>query len=306
MESMPGPLVSVIIPAWNAEKFIGETLESVFAQTWPHVEVIVVDDGSTDGTADVVHGLLKAKANSSIPLKLIRQKNKGPSGARNEGLRAAKGDFVAFLDADDLWFPETLEKLVGFAGNHPDLPLIFGDAGSFDCDGIRFESFFEKHGRPPTNERGVVVNALEKILEGNFILTGALLIRRECLSNVGLFEEEISYGEDAELWVRIVLSHSIGCIDHRLMMRRIHESNLSQSQAKFYDTKILILKKLKKQSGLEIKRQRVDLNRHLLHAMRTKAYLLYLKKEYLASLKASWDFALCYFKNNLPHADNVR
>jgi glycosyltransferase involved in cell wall biosynthesis len=300
---MPVPLVSVIIPAWNAEKFIAETLESVFAQTWRRFEVIVVDDGSTDGTSQAVRACAKAKAAGPVALKLIRQQNGGPSSARNAGLRAASGDYLAFLDADDRWFPETLERLVGFAEAHSNVSLVFGDAGSFDEDGTRFDSFFKKYGRPATDERGIVINALEKLLKGNFILTGALLLRRECIDHVGYFDEKISHGEDYDLWIRITLLHAIGCISDRLMMRRIHESNLSLSQTDFYDAKIYSLKKLKKLFGSEIKQQSIDLNSHILNTMRTKAYLLYLRKEYAASAKASWFLMMSYFRNTSPNAN---
>ena len=300
---MAPPLVSVIIPAWNADKFIVQTLESVFSQTWRHFEVIVVDDGSTDATARVIRAFDEARAPGSIALKLINKQNGGPSSARNAGVQAAGGDYLAFLDADDTWFPETLEKLVGFAESHSDVSLVFGDAGSFDEDGIRFDSFFKKYGRPDADKRGIIINALEKLLEGNFILTGALLLRRECIDRVGGFDEDTSYGEDYDLWIRITLFHAIAYISDCLMMRRMHESNLSLCQTNFYDAKICLLKKLKKRFGPEIGQQHIDLNSHILNAMRTKAYLLYLQREYIACAKASWTFIMSYFKNSLPNAD---
>ena len=296
---MARPLVSVIIPAWNAETFLAETLNSVFAQTWPHFEVIVVDDGSNDGTAAVAKAFAEASGERSTELRLIRQQNGGPSSARNAGLRVAGGDYLTFLDADDLWLPETLEKLVGFAETHPDASLVFGDAGSFDHNGIRFDSFFEKHGCPATDNRGIVVNALEKLLESNFILTGALLLRRECIARAGYFDESISHGEDYDFWIRVTLSHSIGCIGDRLMMRRIHASNLSSREANFYDAKIYSLKKLKKYYGYALREQHIDPNRHILKTMKRKSYLLYLRREYVASVRAALTFIACYLGNSL-------
>ncbi|RNC69637.1 MAG: glycosyltransferase [Desulfuromonadales bacterium] len=302
---MASPLVSVIIPAWNAEKFIAETLESVFAQTWRDLEVIVVDDGSRDGTAEVVKTFWEGKAGGSIELKLICQQNGGPSKARNAGIRAAKGDYLAFLDADDVWLPETVEHLVAFVDTHPDVSMVFGDAGSFDANGVRFDSFFEKHGCPVTDERNIVSNAFEKLLESNFILTGALLLRRECIDRVGYFDDNLGYGEDYDLWVRITLFHKIGCINDRLMMRRMHGSNLSKQESNFYDAKIGFLNKLGKRYGREIRELNIDLNRHVLNTMKTKAYLLYLRKEYVAYVKALWSFAVSYLKNCLLKAGSA-
>lgn len=302
---MTEPLASVIIPAWNAEQFVAETLESVYAQTWRHFEVIVVNDGSTDKTVDAIKAFEKEKAGGSISLKLINQKNSGPSSARNVGMGAARGGYFVFLDADDLWVPDTLEKLIDFAEAHSHVSLVFGDAGSFDDDGIRFDSFFEKRGRPATDKKNIVTNALEQLLESNFILTGTLLLRRECIDHVGYFDENISHGEDYDLWIRIALFHKIGCIGDRLMMRRMHKSNLSLHETRFYDAKLYLLKKLRERFGRDIEQLGIDLNQHVLNTMRKRAYLLYLRKEYIAFIKASRIYIASYLKRSLLNADIV-
>src|SRR6266852_6361254 len=119
-----GPLVSVIIPAYNAERFIDETLESVFKQTHDHLELILVDDGSTDGTGAQVRAY-------GDRVRFIRQVNAGAGAARNRGLEVATGDYIAFLDADDLWRPEKLEVQLEIAARNPESGLIA-------CDGVRF------------------------------------------------------------------------------------------------------------------------------------------------------------------------
>lgn len=122
---MTRPLVSVIIPAYNAGRFIGETLASVLAQTYREREIIVVDDGSTDDTAERVRAYGPA-------VRCIRIDNAGPGAARNAGLRAAAGAHIAFLDADDLWRPDKLAIQVAVAGRHP-------ESGMVVCDGVQFE-----------------------------------------------------------------------------------------------------------------------------------------------------------------------
>ncbi len=126
---MTEPLVSVVIAAYNAGEFLPETLDSVFAQTYRNFEVIVVDDGSTDDT------ILRLGTYLSR-IRLIRQEHAGLAAARNAGIRAAGGDFIALLDADDLWLPEKLEAQVAVAGRHPESGMIVCDGVEFDGSGI--------------------------------------------------------------------------------------------------------------------------------------------------------------------------
>ena len=121
---MSGPVVSVVMPAYNAERFVDEALESVLKQSYQRLEVIVVDDGSTDGTAARV----QAYGN---PVRYLQQVNAGVGAARNRGLEAATGDYIAFLDADDLWRPEKLDVQLEIAARNPESGLIA-------CDGVRF------------------------------------------------------------------------------------------------------------------------------------------------------------------------
>src|SRR3990170_2838516 len=114
------PKVSVIIPTYNREKYIVETLQSVFAQTFTDYEVIVIDDGSTDNTADVLRPYLDR-------IVYIRKPNGGQGSARNVGIKVAKGEYIAFLDSDDLWMPEKLELQVKYLDNNKDAGLVFTD-----------------------------------------------------------------------------------------------------------------------------------------------------------------------------------
>lgn len=118
------PLVSVVIPAWNAERWIAETLDSVQGQTWPSLEIIVVDDGSTDRTAAIVQ--------TDFPtVRYIHQSNAGQGAARNRGAEAANGEFIAFLDSDDLWLPEKIESQLRLIAGKPEVSLVFCDYDSF-------------------------------------------------------------------------------------------------------------------------------------------------------------------------------
>lgn len=304
-------LVSVIIPAYNSEKFIAETLDSVFAQTYRPIEVIVADDGSTDRTADIVKKyeqhfagsttqtsqMNKADKASETSLTYLHQKNSGPSRARNLGIAAAHGEYIAFLDADDVWLPHALELLVQYLKSHPDVSLVFGDAGSFGPAGVLFDSAFGKFGCPEKDGQGVLQKAFEKLLEGNFILTGTVLVRKECLDRLGGFDDTLHYGEDYDLWVRIALFDRIGCLREPVMMRRVHDTNLSKNEYRFYDAKISFMENFAVKYAARIRGMGVDFDRYMLKAMKTRSYMLYLRKDYARFLASVCGLGIHYLKS---------
>lgn len=126
------PLVSVVVPTFNRAHLIREAVDSVLAQTYDHVELIVIDDGSTDDTLAVLGGYADPR------LRLIHQENRGKSGARNRGLDEARGDYIAFLDSDDLWGPTFLNTLLQVAEAEPDVDLVFCDFQRFDAEGSEY------------------------------------------------------------------------------------------------------------------------------------------------------------------------
>jgi glycosyltransferase involved in cell wall biosynthesis len=285
------PLVSVIIPAYNAAGFIAETLESVLAQTYRPMEIIVVDDGSLDGTPAVVERF------ASQAVRLILQENAGPAAARNRGIAATSGTYIAFLDADDLWMPETVQKLVSYAVSNTDVSLVFGDSGSFGPEGVLFDSAFNKYGTPGLAGRNIVEKAFESLFEkGNFILTGTVLVERECLDNVGHFDERLRYAEDADLWVRIALFHKIGCVPEPLMMRRIHSTNTSKNEYSFITSKLYLLRKLQLKYPVELKGKNIDLELHVLKTLKGRGYFYYLKKDYKRSMLSYFYYLFYYVK----------
>ena len=196
-------LVSVVIPAYNAERYVREAIDSVLAQDHEPCEVIVVDDGSTDGTSDVVAG---------IPgLRRLEQENAGIGPARNTGVAVAEGEFLAFLDADDLWMPGSLSRQVAALRADPALDMVFGHAEQFaspeSAEEIERSVTFVKEPTPA-------------------YLAGTMLIRRAAFDRAGPFPSEFEVGEFVEWYLRAIDVGLTSTMDPRLVLRRrIHESN---------------------------------------------------------------------------------
>lgn len=171
-----GSMVSVIIPVWNARNTLAETLTSIAAQTTRPDEVILIDDGSTDGTEEVL------AVHSVLPVQYVSQENSGPSVARNHGLERSSGAFVAFLDADDLWPADTLRLLTGALNQHPQAEIIQGKIQDLWPD---------PEGGPP------------QLGSPRFALNiGSALFRRSVFEKTGGFNPLMRTGEDFEFWLR--------------------------------------------------------------------------------------------------------
>jgi hypothetical protein len=183
-ESSDCSLVSVIIPAYNAARFLPEALESALAQTWKNLEVIVVDDGSTDGTGEAAGSLVLKSPN----LRLFRfPANRGPAAARNRGIAEAHGEWIAFLDADDTWCPGKIEAQMALMGG--------ADVGFIGSGG----------GTVKGGAEGVRAVGYSEILVNNPFSASSVLTRRRCLDQVGLFDEDRTFDgvEDWDLWLRM-------------------------------------------------------------------------------------------------------
>ena len=184
-------LVSVIIPAYNAAEFMGETLDSVFAQTFTDYEVIVINDGSSD-TAELEQVLRRYPPN----LRYIKQENQGAAAARNAGLRAAAGEFVAFLDGDDTWLPGFLQRQMELL-NSTNADLVFADALLFGDSPLDGRTFMQVD--PPRGE----VTAENLLAVRVTVLTSTVLSRKAPILDVGMFDVSLRRGQDFDLWLRL-------------------------------------------------------------------------------------------------------
>ena len=207
------PLVSVIIPTYNRGWIIGEAVDSVLAQEYPNTELIVVDDGSTDATDAV----LAAYGNR---IRLLRQKNRGVSAARNAGIRAAAGGLIAFLDSDDLWLPAKLGRQVAFFQQHPDAVACQTEE-TWIRNGVRVNP--GKRHRKPSGM--IFIPSLELCL----VSPSAVMIRRRLFDQVGLFDEDLPACEDYDMWLRISCRYPIHRMTDALIIKRGgHSDQLSR------------------------------------------------------------------------------
>ena len=209
---MPMPHVSVIIPAYNAEHYIAETIRSVLGQTYEDFEIIVVDDGSQDGTVAALEPF-----GSSV--RLHQQPNGGVARARNTGVALAKGTWIAFLDADDLWLPMKLERQLACIG----APMTFTDRLNIGARG----DLPELQSLVTPMQGGDIFVALMR--EGNFITNTSVMIRRDLFEQMGGFYTGLNGTEDWDLWIRVAERHEIGFVAEPLVKYRFHESGISRN-----------------------------------------------------------------------------
>lgn len=209
------PKVSVIVPAYNAVAYLPQTIDSVLQQTFTDYEVLIVDDGSSDGTADW------AAQVSDPRVKLILQPNQGAGAARNTGIRNAQGDYVAFLDADDLWEPTKLAKQVGRLDQQPEVGLVHTWITFANPDGSLSDRTMQTSSEGHIWNQVVVYNPLK--------CGSTAMVRRRCFEELGYFDQSLKYSEDWDMWIRIARNYAFSVIAEPLTYYRIHPFNKSKN-----------------------------------------------------------------------------
>jgi glycosyltransferase involved in cell wall biosynthesis len=230
------PTVSAVIPTYNRARHVVEAIDSVLAQSRPPDEIIVIDDGSTDDTAERLKKY-------GLGIRYVRQENRGPSAARNRGMKEAQGDFVAFLDSDDLWVSGKTEMQLNFFASNPHIDFVFGNMVSFseEIDGESLEI------KDPAIEDYLVAHQLnlerffELLIVQNVVATGTVMARRVSLSRVGDFDESRAISEDFDYWLRAAVSCRWGFVNSILMKRRRHSGNLIASWTRWNIAMVRVL-----------------------------------------------------------------
>ena len=220
------PRISVVIPCFNAEKYIAVAIRSALVQEWPNLEIVVVDDGSVDRSAEVIHSLFPE-------VKLLRQTNQGVAIARNNGIKNSTGDWIAFLDADDLWLPGKLQAQWDIHRTHPNIRMSYTaweDWVSADplpissyladllCDAGNIERW-----------RGITGWVYTQLLVGCLVWTGTVLVHRSVLEEIGQFDPLLRLGEDYDLWLRASRVTQIYRVSVPYALYRWHAASITRS-----------------------------------------------------------------------------
>jgi len=206
------PEVSVVIPTYNRQHLVQQTIDSVLRQTFRDWELIVVDDGSTDDTSDV----LSERYGSRI--RYVYQRNQGESAARNHGIELAHGQYIAFLDSDDLWHREKLQRQMEVFGAFPDVGIVSTQASWINYEGLLLKQ--PPHGHDQSDE----VISWDDLVLDNVVAGGgsSAIVRRTCVDHAGGFDSQIRFGEEWDLWIRIARHYQVRQLPEPLVFFRVH------------------------------------------------------------------------------------
>lgn len=277
--------ISAIIPTYNNAEYIEEAINSILAQSHPVDEIIIIDDGSSDNTETHVRAVMQ----KTDKLSYIKQRNQGPSAARNRGIEVASSDWIAFLDADDQWTTNKIARQKAALENDPSLRLIAGDMAETDQNGkLLVTSVLAKHHlhkRFQTLAGKALPNALAALVEKNFIPTGTVLVRRDALIDAGCFNPDIRFGEDLELWAKISCHHPITCLPEVLMQRRQHSANATQNTGPMLEDLVKVMRSISHYGAGQLTQQGTKPSTLVASALTTLGYWHFSQDNYRQARK---------------------
>jgi glycosyltransferase involved in cell wall biosynthesis len=224
LDALPAsPLVSVIMPVLNGQKYIAEAIQSISAQTYRNIELVVVDDGSTDGTAEIVHSF-----SPRLRIEYVRHEEcRGIARSMNDGIRHAHGALIAFLDHDDAWMPTFLETQLAHLKEHPEAGMVHCDVQTMDAAGNVIEPSVAECRNRGIEPSGYI---FPHLFLRSLICGNSVLIRRECFERLGLFDESLRWG-DYHMWLRISRHYPIHYVPKTLAKYRQHGSQSTRVTA---------------------------------------------------------------------------
>jgi glycosyltransferase involved in cell wall biosynthesis len=207
-------LVSVVIASYNMARFLPYAIQSAAEQTYRHLEIHVVDDGSTDGTPRVVHSLLE-----DARVEYHRTVHQGVAAAKNRGIQESTGEYIAFLDADDVWIADKLERQLPLFNRSKDVGVVHSDLIRMNSEGGRI-----RQNRPKVYDGRVS----DRLFVANFVGFSTAIVRKECLSRVGTFDETLPMGIDYDLWLRISAQYEFQYLDEVTTQYRVWGGQISK------------------------------------------------------------------------------
>jgi glycosyltransferase involved in cell wall biosynthesis len=218
--------VSVVIPTYNRRALVEEAIRSALDQTAGAAEVVVIDDGSTDGTAEALRSF-------AGPIRVLHQPNRGVASARNLGIREARGELIAFLDSDDLWDRRFLETTTGHLRRYPELALV-STAWKSLASGRRY---------PPVRQPVLQGDLYPRLMSMRLVRTSTVLARKDVLLAAGGFDESLEMAEDLDLWLRLARRHAIAFLNDPLSGSRKDALNLSKNRLRHLELQLLVLER---------------------------------------------------------------
>lgn len=281
------PKVSVIIPAYNAMQYLPETVKSVLMQTFEDFEIVIVDDGSPDNLKEWALSIEDPR------VKLISQVNQGPSTARNTGIKSAKGEYIAFLDSDDLWGNSKLQKQIDVLDRNSEVGLVYTWIIQTDKDGNSTGRLFKFY------EEGQV---WEKLLLRNFIACGSTpMIRRECFDKVGDFDSNLFGPEDNDMWLRIAAEYKFAVIKEPLTYYRQLNTSVSRNLEKMEKSWELMHAKALSNAPSYLKKTNLENLEKQSYSLK----YIYLAWRALQSRDRNYQLAITYSKKALSYDSSV-
>lgn len=232
------PKVSVVIPAYNAMIYLSETLDSVLKQTFTDFEVLIINDGSTDSIVTWASGI------TDLRIRLISQENQGLPGSRNTGIAHAQGEYIAFLDADDLWELTKLEKQVRCFKENPTVGVVYTWT-------LLIDEYSKPTGRIFASQ--AEGNVWRELLETDVISNGSsAMVRRDCFEAVGVFDRTLTSAEDLDMWLRIAVHYQFAVVKEPLTLYRQYSSSMSKNRQRMFQNLRTVIEKTFQTAPLEM------------------------------------------------------
>ncbi|MCA9408093.1 MAG: glycosyltransferase [Candidatus Omnitrophica bacterium] len=267
--------VSIIIPAYNKAELTIRTIESVLKQTYKNIEIIVIDDGSTDHTQ-------QALAVYEGKIRYIYKDNGGACSARNLGIKLATGEFIGILDCDDLYCERKIELSMKYLTDHPEFDIVHTAAYFIDGE----DKIIGQYSHPKSRKQGVIAN---RLIMGNFICNSTVIIRKKCFDEVGVFDETFFTPADWDMWIRLAEKFKVGYLDIPLSKYRVTDNYIFSKLELSREEEFKVIKKFVERNPMSrgLLKHRALSNLHLRYA---QCYLLkdnvqQLKLDFILSLK---------------------
>lgn len=265
-------LVSVVIPAFNGAKYLGETIESILAQTYRPIEILVVDDGSTDATAEVAQRF-------GEPVRYIRQQNAGTAAARNRAIAESRGEFIALLDQDDLWVPHKLERQIPRFSEDPRIGLVFAGIEFFDTKSGKITATYF-----PGDELGLC-----DLLAHVVLPVQTILFRRTALEKIGPFDTTLGGTDDWDIGIRMAAEYRMVGVNEILGRVRLHDTQQGRNTDRMFHNAMRVLDKHasirpgSRECAAAIRKGRDELREHQYGCIKGRAFEAWSAGRYFAA-----------------------